>query len=237
MFLGTFLYAIGFVGNLLVPKSVDSGDAGPLGQALIINALLLGVFAIQHSVMARQSFKQWWTQLLPAPIERSTYVLFSNLALILLYWQWRAIPGVIWTLEGTAAMVLWGLFALGWAIVLVSTLLINHFDLFGLRQVWLRFQEKEYSGLDFTTPGFYQYVRHPIYVGFMIAFWATPTMTVGHLVFALATTGYIIIAAKLSEDRDLVAIHGERYETYMDQVGAFVPTGRYRGPSEAKETL
>jgi protein-S-isoprenylcysteine O-methyltransferase Ste14 len=179
--------------------------------------------------MARRGFKQWWTTIVPKPLERSTYVLFSSLSLILLYWQWRPLPQVVWNVEGAAARaVALALFASGWIIVLVATFMIHHFDLFGLRQVWLRFQDRPYRELGFRTPGFYRYLRHPIQVGFLIAFWATPTMTAGHLIFALATTGYIFIAVKMWEERDLLREHGERYRVYMDQVGGFLPKGRYR---------
>ena len=237
IFLGAFLYAIGFVGNIGVPKSIDSGEAGPLVPSLLINAVLLGIFAVQHTGMARKGFKQWWTQIIPSSIERSTYTLLSSLALILLYWQWRPMPEVIWSVESAAGQsVVLGLFAVGWLTVLLSTFMIHHFDLFGLRQVWLRFQDQPYRDLGFRTPGFYKYMRHPIQVGFLIAFWATPTMTVGHLVFALATTGYIIIAVKMYEEKDLLREHGERYRTYMNQVGGFVPKGGYKEAGSVEET-
>ena len=188
MSVGALLYAIGFVGNIGVPKSIDSGEPGPFVPSLLINAGLLGVFAIQHSGMARQRFKRWWTRFVPQPIERSTYVLFSSLALILLYWQWRPLPDVIWSVEsGGGQAVAQALFAVGWLIVLLATLMIHQFDLLGMRQVWLRFQDLPYRDLGFRTPGLYKYVRHPIQVGFLIALWATPAMTVGHLIFALVT--------------------------------------------------
>jgi protein-S-isoprenylcysteine O-methyltransferase Ste14 len=229
IFLGTFLYAIGFVGNLGVPKSIDSGVPGALVPSLLVNAVLLAIFALQHTGMARKGFKRWWTKMIPNSIERSTYVLFSSLSLLLLYWQWRPLPAIVWNIESPAGRaVVWTLFAAGWLLVLLATFLIHHFDLFGVRQVWLRFQDKPYRELGFRTPGLYKYLRHPIQVGFLIAFWATPTMTVGHLVFSVATAAYIFMAVKLWEERDLLREHGERYRTYMDQVGGFLPKGRYQ---------
>ncbi|MEE9552814.1 MAG: isoprenylcysteine carboxylmethyltransferase family protein [candidate division Zixibacteria bacterium] len=223
IFFGSFLYAIGFVGNVLVPKSVDSGVAGPFGRALLINALLLGVFAIQHSVMARQGFKKMWTKIVPEPAERSTYVLLSSLALFLLYWQWQPMQGVIWSVENpTGALFLQGLFWLGWVIVLLSTFMIDHFDLFGLRQVYDNLLGKATPQIVFKSPALYKIVRHPIYMGFMIAFWATPVMTVGHFVFAFATTAYMVVGVWF-EERDLVRIYGAEYENYRKQVRMFVP--------------
>jgi len=223
IFFGTFLYAIGFVGNLFVPKSIDSTPDGPLGQALLIDALLLGAFAIQHSVMARLGFKRWWTRIVPEPVERSTYVLFSSLALIALFAFWQPVGGVIWQVQDPVGqLVLYGLCAFGWGVILVATFLINHFDLFGLRQVWCYLRGEQCPAPAFVTPGLYRFVRHPIYVGFIIAFWATPTMTAAHLFFALLTTAYILIAIRF-EERDLVTAHGARYREYRNQVPMLVP--------------
>ncbi len=222
IFFGTFLYAAGFVGNLGVPKSIDSAPVSSLGYALLVNLGLLGLFAVQHSVMARPAFKRWWTRIVPKPAERSTYVLFSSLALIALFAFWQPIGVVVWSVSDPAAqIVLYSLFVFGWTLVLVSTFLINHFDLFGLRQVWLYFRGREYTPLAFRTPGPYRLMRHPLYVGWLIAFWATPVMTVAHLVFALMTTAYILIAIRL-EERDLVDAHPE-YEAYRKTVPMLVP--------------
>jgi methanethiol S-methyltransferase len=222
-FLATFLYAVGFVGDFGVPRSIDSAAAGPLGVAVIVNLLLLAIFALQHSVMARPAFKRWWTQIVPEPAERSTYVLASSLALLLLFWQWQPIGGLIWRVENLAGQAaLYGLFGAGWLIVLVATFLINHFDLFGLRQGWLHLLGEPYRPLGFVTPGLYRYVRHPLYVGWLLAFWATPRMTAAHLLFAVTTTVYIVIAIRF-EERDLAAVHGARYAEYRRSVPMLVP--------------
>ena len=223
IFFATLLYAIGFIGNLFVGKTIDSGLVGSLGKALLINAALLGIFAIQHSVMARQGFKKMWTKIVPQPAERSTYVLFSSLLLILLFWLWQPMGGVIWDVSGTTgSIILYSLYALGWVVLLLATFLINHFELFGLRQVYNYLRGKEDTELRFATPFLYKYVRHPLYVGWLLIFWATPTMTVAHLVFAVATTAYILVAIQL-EERDLVRVHGKSYENYRKQVPMLIP--------------
>jgi protein-S-isoprenylcysteine O-methyltransferase Ste14 len=224
VFLATFLYAIGFLGNFLVPKSIDSAPQVPLMQALLINVALLGVFALQHSIMARQWFKSAWTQIVPVPVERSTYVLFSSLALILLFWLWQPMGGWIWNVENpTGRLVIEFLYAFGWLTVLVTTFLINHFDLFGLRQVWLYLAGRPYTQPGFRTPGPYRFVRHPLYVGWLLVFWSAPVMTSAHLVFAIATTAYILIAIQF-EERDLMRFHQE-YVDYRRRVPMMIPIG------------
>lgn len=236
VFFATFLYAIGFVGDFVVPKGMDSAPELPLLPALAIDLGLLGLFALQHSIMARPAFKRWWTKLVPEPAERSTYVLFSSLALILLFALWQPLGGVVWQVEHAVGQaLLWAGFAFGWLLVLVSTFLINHFDLFGLRQVWLHFRGIDYTPLKFATPGPYRFVRHPLYLGWFFAFWCIPTMTVTHLVFAVMTTAYILIAIQL-EERDLISALGEDYRAYRERVPMILPLGR-RGADAASATL
>jgi methanethiol S-methyltransferase len=227
VFLGTFLYAIGFVENALVPVSIDRPDGGPLSMtALFVNAALLGVFAVQHSVMARPGFKRVWTKIVPRSAERTTFVLLASAALILLFWQWRPMTSPVWTVtEPTVARLLVVLSLLGWGIVLASTFLISHFELFGLVQALARLRRKSEPAPRFCTPGLYRYVRHPIYLGFIVAFWAAPAMTAGHLMFAIGTTGYILVGIWF-EERDLVALFGERYRRYREQVGMLLPFKR-----------
>jgi protein-S-isoprenylcysteine O-methyltransferase Ste14 len=226
VFFATFLYAIGFVGGVFVPLSLDSDSSGPFVESLLIDAILLGVFALQHSVMARPEFKRWWTRFVPVSVERSTYVLLASLALILLFWQWRPLGGTVWHVDNEIARgAMWTLFAAGWAIVLVGTFLISHFDLFGLRQVWLNWRRTPYTPPGFVTPFFYRVVRHPIMLGFIVAFWATPHMTLAHMVFAIATTAYILIALQL-EEHDLAASIGEPYRDYQRRVRMLVPLPR-----------
>lgn len=223
VFFATFLYAAGFVGNLGVPKSIDSGAAGPWPTALAVNAGLLLLFAVQHSGMARPGFKRWWVRIVPASVERSTYVLLASLALILLFWLWQPMPGAVWQLQQPAARAaLWVVFGLGWTTVLLATFMIGHADLFGLRHVWLHFKGRIRPPDRFRAPMLYRIVRHPIMLGFLLAFWATPDMSAGHLLFAVATTGYILLAVRL-EERDLVAHFGDLYRAYRRQVPAFFP--------------
>ena len=222
-FLVSFTYAIGFVGNVLVPKGIDTPPHGSLPEALLVNVLLLGLFAVQHSVMARKGFKQWWTRIVPEPVERSTFVLASSLALGLLLWKWQPIDGWLWTVQQPAArLALQALFWLGWVMALSSTFMINHFDLFGLRQVYLRLKGEPYRPLPFVKVALYRFVRHPLMLGLLIAFWATPDMSYGHLLFAVATTGYIFIGIWL-EERDLRRTHGAEYEQYSREAGMLLP--------------
>ena len=223
LFLATFAFMAGFVGNLLVPKSIDSAVEGTTGAAIAINLLLLSLFGAQHSIMARPVFKRIWTRIVPEPIERSTYVLISCLVTILLMWQWRGMGGVVWDVQQPVfRTALWGLFAIGWLMVPLVSLMIDHFDLFGTRQVWFYLQGRDYEALPFRVPLFYKHVRHPLYIGWAIAFWATPTMTVGHLLFAVVTTGYMGLAVLL-EERDLVAEFGAEYEDYRRRIPMFIP--------------
>jgi protein-S-isoprenylcysteine O-methyltransferase Ste14 len=231
VFFATFLYAIGFLGNFLVPKSIDSGREAPFLYALAINAVLLALFALQHSVMARPWFKAAWTRIVPSSVERSTYVLFSSLALLLLFWKWEPMGGVIWKVTNPdGQLALNALYGLGVLIILAATFLINHFDLFGLRQVWLNLRGVPYTNLAFSTPGLYRIVRHPLYVGWLLMFWAAPVMTVAHLVFALGTTAYILIAIQF-EERDLIQFH-EEYAEYRRRVPMIIPIG----PSKQRAT-
>jgi len=223
IFFGTFLYAIGFVGNLFVPKSIDGAATMPLAKAVLLNASLLLVFALQHSIMARPAFKRWWTKFVPEPAERSTYVLLASLCLLLMMWQWQPIGGVVWSIESSLfKTILLSTYAFGWGLVLISTFLINHFDLFGLRQTWLYVTGRQYRQLPFRTPLFYRFVRHPLYLGFLIAFWSTPIMTVAHLLFAILTTGYILTAI-IFEEKDLAAQFGESYITYKQNSSKIIP--------------
>jgi protein-S-isoprenylcysteine O-methyltransferase Ste14 len=237
-FLATFVYAIGFVGNLpLLPKTIDSGAAAPLVETLVVDLALLGLFAVQHSVMARRGFKRWWTQVIPESMERSSFVLAASAVLALLLWQWRPIAEpVVWSVgDPVVRTLLQAVFWLGWAVLLISTFLINHFELFGLRQVWANLRGQALPAPTFHTPLFYRHVRHPIYLGFILAFWATPQMTAGHFLFAAACTGYILIGIWF-EERDLVAQFGQRYLLYRKQVGMLVPKFGARdrkGPSQS----
>jgi len=234
VFFLTFLYAIGFVGDYVVVKSVDDGVPGVTVISIIINLILLGIFGLQHSVMARPGFKKWWTKFVPEPIERSTYVWLSSLALILLFWQWRPLPAVIWQVDNPIVVgLLTTLFFAGWLIVLGSTFIINHFDLFGLKQVFDYFNDRAKQAPVFAVRLFYKVVRHPLMTGFIIAFWATPYMTAGHLLFAIGTTGYILVALQL-EERDLVDTFGDQYRQYQKEVPMLVPFTK--GEGGGKET-
>jgi protein-S-isoprenylcysteine O-methyltransferase Ste14 len=236
LFVGTFLYAVGFVGNLFVPKNIDTGVAGSMGEAFIVNLLLMSLFAVQHSVMARKQFKEWWTQYVPKSVERSTYVLFASLALVLLFWQWQPLPAVIWQVnDPQIAAVITAASLLGWVLVLTSTFLINHFELFGLHQVVNNLSGRDMDKPRFKTPVLYRVVRHPIYLGFIIAFWVAPVMTVGHLLFAAVTTAYIFVGIFL-EERDLVEMFGDEYRRYRERVGMVIPFWR-PSPKDAKVVL
>jgi protein-S-isoprenylcysteine O-methyltransferase Ste14 len=224
VFLASFLYAVGFLANVAVPKSIDSGTPGPVLAALLIDAALLSLFAVQHTGMARRAFKRWLVAVVPASMERSTYVLASSVALIVLYWQWRPLPATIWHVgDPIARGVLWAICAIGWATVLFGTFMINHFNLFGLSQVWAQARREQVVHPVFQTRWLYKYVRHPLMFGFLVAFWATPDMTVGHLLFAAGSTGYIVIATLGFEERDLEREHGEVYRRYRERVPAFIP--------------
>ncbi|WP_441242196.1 methanethiol S-methyltransferase [Tardiphaga sp. 768_D3_N2_1] len=223
IFFITILYAIGFVDGMMVPKDINAGTQVPWLESVLVNLALMSLFAIQHSVMARKSFKQWWTQYVPASVERSTYVLFASLSLLLLFWQWRPMPALVWQINNPQlAMAMTGLSLIGWVLVFTSTFLINHFELFGVQQVVQNLSDQKPSAPVFRTPLYYKFVRHPIYLGFIIAFWATPMMTVGHLLFAAVTTAYIFVGISL-EERDLVDLFGDDYRRYRDRVSMLVP--------------
>jgi len=234
LFLGTFAYMAGFVGNFLVPKTIDSAVPGPVSTAIVINLQLLLLFAAQHSIMARPAFKRLWTRIIPEPIERSTYVLLSCVVTFLLMWQWRGIDTVVWDVQQPVLRgLLWGLFVTGWLLVPLVSLMISHFDLFGTRQVWLHLRGRGYESLRFRTPALYKHVRHPLYIGWGIAFWATPTMTAGHLLFAFVLSVYMGLAA-IVEERDLIAHFGRQYEEYRRRVPMFIP---WRKPSVKRDDV
>jgi protein-S-isoprenylcysteine O-methyltransferase Ste14 len=228
VFLGSFLYSIGFIGDFLVPKTIDSPASVDWPEALVVDLVVLSLFAVQHSAMARQGFKAMWTQIVPRAVERSTYVLISSLLLALICWKWQAIPAVVWDVSSPLVkLLLVALFGLGWLILLLSTFMINHFDLFGLQQVYLRMRGLDYRPPSFAIRGLYKFVRHPLYLGFVIAFWATPHMSLGHLVFSLTTTGYIFVGILL-EERDLMKSHAAEYGAYRARVPMLLPTGAKR---------
>jgi protein-S-isoprenylcysteine O-methyltransferase Ste14 len=237
LFLGIYVYMAGFLGNFWVPKSIDTASSEPLGTAVLINLALLALFGVQHSMMARPAFKRIWTRIIPEPIERSTYMWASCAATTLLMWQWRGMDVVIWDFkQPVVRAAIWLLFAAGWLLVPAVTMMIHHFDLFGIRQVWLHLRGRDYESLEFRTPMLYKHVRHPLYIGWMIFFWATPTMTAGHLLFASVLTGYMILAVRF-EERDLVAHFGAKYEAYRRQVPKFIPRPNTIAPPLTQSTL
>ncbi|MBT3793106.1 MAG: DUF1295 domain-containing protein [Rhodospirillales bacterium] len=226
LFFATFLYSIGFVGNQVVPKAIDSGVSGNIFDAIVLNVALLSIFAVQHSIMARPGFKAWWTRIISKAVERSTFVLLTSLILALIFWKWQPMGDIVWSVENQIGVIaLWTIFGIGWLVVLVSTFMINHFDLFGLTQVYDNFKGRESSPPKFMVLGLYKVVRHPIMLGFIIAFWATPVMTMGHLLFAAVTTTYILLSLSLLEERDLVAELGDAYTDYQSRVPMIFPTG------------
>lgn len=226
IFFVTFCYAIAFVGDFFVSKTIDSGIPTSTANALFVNVVLLGVFAVQHSIMARPGFKRWWTRLVPRCVERSTYVLIASLCLILLYWQWRPMVQVVWDVQNPVGRTLCqALFWLGWLLVLAGTLMIDHFELFGLRQIFFYIRGEEYAEIEFKEPLLYKYCRHPIMLGFLIAFWATPRMTAGHILFSVATTAYILLAIQF-EEHDLITAHGEKYKEYRGRTSMLLPMMR-----------
>jgi protein-S-isoprenylcysteine O-methyltransferase Ste14 len=236
VFLVSFLYALGFLGNYLVPKSIDAGSPMNLSKAIVVDLLLLGLFAIQHSIMARPAFKQWWAKIFPVACQRSTYVLLSSLILLLLFWQWRPMPMPVWQINGIAAWLLIGVYWLGWLIVLASTFMIDHFDLSGLRQAFFALRGAEVPGQSFKTPLLYKIVRHPIMLGFLLAFWATPEMTAGHLLFAIVTTAYILVGLRF-EERDLIAQFGATYQQYRGRVPMLLPRIFGRRRAEDRQSV
>lgn len=237
MFLGVFVYSIAFLGNLFIPNSIDAAPRVPVIQAILIDVGLLGLFAVQHSVMARPAFKRWWTKIVPEPAERATYVLFSNVAMVALFVFWEPIGGTIWSLEpGLAANLVYGLYFLGWAVLFYATLLLNHFELCGVRQVWLHLRGKPYTDIPFNEPGMYRYVRHPIYVGWLMIFWFTPVMTAAHLLFAVMTTVYILVAIQF-EEKDLVDHFGDDYRSYKRRVGMLIPRVKKSEPANSSTTI